>query len=206
MTADQIIESEFAEALGSTVSGTLQFLNGASDLEIKGDWLTSDLYRAHFSGHLPDVTTNDGTVSVTYPRRPFVRRRHGAVSLNASVSWSIDINRGGAEINADLTRIRLRSFVIQGGASNVTLLLGEPSGVVRLSFDGGVSALTVVRPRAVPAIARIRRGAAAIHFDGQEMDAVGGALQLTTPEADQKSDRYEIDVLGGATSLRVTTA
>jgi hypothetical protein len=85
-------------------------------------------------------------------------------------------------------------------------VLGEPSGTVRVSFGGGVTELTVVRPRGVATIARIRRGAAAVHFDGQEMDAVGGAVQLTTPEADQKPDRYEIDVLGGATSLRVTAA
>lgn len=203
---DQITEAEFAEVLGSTVSGTLQFPNGASDLEIRGEWLTSDLYRAHFSGHLPDVRTVDGTVSVTYPRRPFVRRRHGAVTLNASVSWSIDIDRGGAAISADLGRIRLRSFAVQGGANDVMLVLAEPSGTVPISFAGGVSALTVVRPRGVPAIVRVRRGAAAIHFDGQEMEAVGGALQLTTPDADQKADRYEIDVLGGATSLRVSTS
>ncbi len=55
--------------LGNVENGRLVVPAGVSRLTLRADDSMDDLYRAHFDGPMPDVKTNDGVVTIRYPRR-----------------------------------------------------------------------------------------------------------------------------------------
>ena len=50
---------------------------------------------------------------------------------------------------------------------------------------------------------RIAGGASKLTFDEQRLGAVGGETQLASPGAERASDRYEIEIGGGASELTI---
>lgn len=199
-------EGQFATALGSLKSGRLLFANGAARLTLRADSSMSDLYQANFEGTPPKVEVDDGTVTFRRSRRfqLFDSRKHSEeVTVNATIPWEIDVRGGGAQTNADLSGLELTSLVLKGGISELTLTLPEPSGVVPIRLFGGASKVSIHRPAGVEARLSMKGGASKLTFDEQSFDALGGKVRLQSPGYDEASDRYEIEVSGGASELTV---
>lgn len=205
MAKDQ--EQQFSEALGSVTKGLLKFVGGASELTLGAEEKNSeDLYRGRFAGLVPEVRTAGGVVTVRYPRRlhPFSFRRHdGQLTVNASVPWAVEIDGGAGRVTADLSSLELTRLDLGGGASHVSVVLPRPSGTVRIRIGGGASNVSLRRPQDVPARVKVTGGASHLTLDSQHLDAAGGGLELATPEFESADDRYDIEVLGGASSLTV---
>ena len=200
-------EGVFATPLGSLESGRLVFANGAFRLNLRADSGMDDLYRATFEGTPPKVEVRDGTVTFRYSSGLgglFNWRSHPVeITLNAAVPWEVEVRRGAARTEADLTGLELTSFVLKGGISDLTLTLPEPSGVVPIRLSGGVSKVSIRRPAGAEARLSVKGGAATLTFDEQSFDALGGKVRLQSPGYDEASDRYEIEVSGGASALTV---
>lgn len=198
---------EFSAPLGSAGSGRLVFANGTSRLALGAASGTDDLYRARFEGTAPKVKAEEGTVTFRYPRRFFGlldwRSQPGEVALNPAVPWEVEVRGGAYRIEADLSGLRLTSFVLKGGFSDCTLELPEPSGVVPVRLSGGASKASIRRPSGVEARLSVKGGVSRLHFDGQGFDAVGGKVRLQSPGYDGASDRYEIEVSGGASEISI---
>jgi DNA-binding MarR family transcriptional regulator len=200
-------EGEFATPLGSVESGRLVFANGASRLTLRADSGMDDLYRARFERVAPKVKVEDGTVTFRYSRRlggPFDLRSHpGEVTLNAAVLWEVEVRGGAYKIEANIGNVELTSFVLKGGISDLSLTLPKPSGVVPVRLSGGASKVSMHRPAGVEARVSVKGGAATLTFDEQSFDAVGSKVRLQSPGYDGASDRYEIEVTGGASELAI---
>ncbi len=97
----------------------------------------------------------------------------------------------------------LSSFVLKGGISDLDLTLPEPSGVVPIRLSGGASKVGIRRPAGVEARVSMKGGASKLTFDEQNLDAVGGKVRLQSPGYDGASDRYEIEVSGGASEVTI---
>jgi DNA-binding MarR family transcriptional regulator len=198
---------QFSAPLGAEESGRLVFANGISRLTLGAVAGTDDLYRARFEGPLPKIRVQDGVVTLRYSRRfggLFDRRDHpGQVMLNAAVSWEVEVRGGAYRVEADLGGSKLSSFVLKGGISELALTLPEPSGVVPVRLSGGASKVGIRRPAGTEARLDVKSGAAKLTFDEQSFDAVGGKVRLQSPGYDGASDRYEIEVSGGASELTV---
>ena len=86
----------FAAPLGSSSSGHLLFVCGASNVTIHADPSMEDLYRARFEAQVPIVRVKGGTVSIVYARFPrfgqldSLLEPRAQVTLNASVTWHIE--------------------------------------------------------------------------------------------------------------------
>jgi DNA-binding MarR family transcriptional regulator len=196
----------FATPLGSVKSGRLVFANGTYRLTLRAASGMDDLYRARFEGAAPKVKVEDGTVTVRYSRRfkLFSLRRHSEeVTLNAAVPWEVEVRGGAFEIEADLGGLGLSSFVLKGGARDLALTLPEPSGVVPVRLSGGASKVGIRRPAGVKARMSVKGGVSKLTFDEQHFDAVGGKVRLQSPGYDGATDRYEIEVSGGASEITV---
>lgn len=195
----------FASPLGRLESGRLVFANGASRLTLRAGSGMDDLYQARFEGPAPKVNVEDGVVTFRYSRRfggLFDWRSHpGEVTLNAAVPWEVEVRGGAAQNDVDLSGLNLTSFVLKGGISDLTLTLPEPSEVVPIRLSGGASKVGIHRPAGVEARLNVKGGAATLTFDEQSFDAVGGKVRLQSPGYDGGSDRYEIEVSGGASEL-----
>ena len=199
-------EGEFSIPLGSAEGGRLVFANGASRLILRAASGMDDLYRARFEGTAPKIEVQDGTVTFRRSRRFQLfdsRRQSEEVALNAAVPWEIEVRGGAARTAADLGGLELTSFVLKGGISDLTLTLPEPSGVVPIRLAGGAAKASIRRPAGAAARISVNGGVSKLTFDEQSFDALGGKVRLQSPGYDEASDRYEIEVSGGASELTV---
>lgn len=200
-------EGGFSAPLGSVENGRLVFAKGADRLTLRASSGMGDLYRGRFEGSVPKVDVENGTVTFRYSRRfggLFESRDHpGEVTLNAAIPWEVEVRGGAYKVEADLGRLELTSFVLKGGIIELDLTLPEPSGVVPVRLSGGASKVSIRRPAGVEARLNVKSGAATLTFDEQSFDAVGGTVRLQSPGYDEATDRYEIEVSGGAIELTV---
>lgn len=197
---------DYTAPLGSITHGRLQFVRGAANVTLSVDSSMEDLYGARFDGPLPEVHAQDGAVTIRYPRtfHPFDwRKRAAEVTLNGSIPWQIEFRGGLSRLDADLSELRLGSFEVIGGASGVAVTLPRPSGTVWVRVSGGASDVTIHRPAGVAARVRVGRGASKLTFDDQHFGAIGGETRLQRPDYDGATDRYNVEVTGGASRLTV---
>jgi hypothetical protein len=153
------------------------------------------------------------TVTVHYPRMARLRdlrallgpRPGGEVALNGSIPWYVRVHGGTAHTTFDLSRVALYAIELDGGVSQVAVVLPAPSGTVPVRVAGGVHELTVLRPAGVAVRVRVGHGAKDLTLDDQHFGAVGGSTRWQSPGYDQASDRYDVAVYGGADTLTVHT-
>jgi uncharacterized protein (TIGR02246 family) len=206
-------DAELAAPLGQATSGRLVLKPGAARLTVRGDPTMTDLYRASFDTPAPTVRVQGGTVTVHYPRMARLRdlrallgpRPGGQVALNGSIPWYVRVHGGTAHTTFDLSRVALYAIELDGGVSQVAVVLPAPSGTVPVRVAGGVHELTVLRPAGVAVRVRVGHGARDLTLDDQHFGAVGGSTRWQTPGYDQASDRYDVAVSGGADTLTVHT-
>lgn len=200
-------DGSFAIPLGSVKSGRLVFATGASRLTLRAGTGMEELYRARFEGTPPKVEVEDGTVTFRYSRRFQLlgdwRKHSEEVALSPAVPWEVEVRGGAARTEADLGGLELSSFVLKGGTSDLTLMLPEPSGVVPIRLSGGASKVSIRRPAGTEARLSLKGGASELTFDEQSFDTLGGKVRLQSPGYEGATDRYEIEVSGGASELTV---
>lgn len=198
---------DFSAPLGATERGQLVFANGASQLTFRVGSSMADLYRARFEGVSPKVEAKGGIVTVRYPKRLFGlvggRSQTGEITLNPAVPWAIEVRGGAYTIEADLGGVELTSFVSTSGFSEIDLTLPGPSGAVPIRLSGGASNVRIRRPTGVEARVSVKGGVGTLTFDGQRFDALGGKVRFQSPGYDGASDRYEIEIAGGASEITI---
>ena len=202
-------EANMDVPLGDVSKGTLTLLSGVPRLSIASDASMSHLMRAHFERPLPEVRVKDGTVQIRYPRislRNWLfswRQPLAELTLNASIPWSIEVRGGVSNFHADLRAIQLTGLNLQGGVSNFWAALPDPSGTVSIVVGGGVSQMTVQRPRNIPVRVQVRGAASSLTVDGQHFGPSGKLPPLESPDYGQAANRYDIQISGAASNLVV---
>jgi DNA-binding MarR family transcriptional regulator len=198
--------SDFSTPLGSATRGRLVFSSGASTVTILADQTMEDLYRAHFERVVPRVQIRNGTVSIEYHGFLFLRRSGPAeITLNGSVPWVIELQSGVSKLKADLRQLQLSSLTVTGGASRIDLSLPKPLDTVVVRVSGGASRLMVLRPAGVPARIHVSGGLSKLSLDGQRSAGIGDDVRWESPTFKSASDRYDVDISGGASRVTVDT-
>lgn len=201
---------EFAAPLGNVKQAKVVFANGASRLTLQAGPRMPDLYQARFQGAAPKVDVKDAIVTFRHPKRfggLFDRRdQSGRILLNPAVSWAIEVRGGAYEIEADLTGVGLTAFRCTMGFSDITLALPVPSGEVPVRLSGGASKADIRRPAGVEARLRVTGGLNALTFDERSLDPAAGKVRLQSPGYDEASDRYDIEIAGGASEITMRQA
>ncbi len=207
------IETTTASApVGGVDKAALDLGLGASNLEVKSASLGTDLYRATFQfpkGSAPDVSVDNGTVGISdhqgFGRLAF-GRRHVSLTLNSDIPWAISVGGGATNGTLDLRLLKLTSLDVNGGANRETVDLPPPHGTVTLSISGGASNLTLHRPSGTPVSVQISGGASNLDADGHHISAFANDQSWSTPGYDSAQDRYQVDVSGGASSVKLDQA
>ena len=125
------------------------------------------------------------------------------IALSGELAWSIEVDGGLTDLDADLRPIRLSGLTVRGGANHLRLRLPKPDGTVRVTVAGGANAVRIERPRGVPAALRIRGGASRVGFDDRRIKTVSGDLELRSDDFGGAADRYEIAFAGGTSQLEI---
>jgi hypothetical protein len=185
---------------------------GAAEVKVDGADLGDTLYKVHidYAGNKPEVSfdASSSTLSVQDSNRgfrPFFApggRRHAEISLSQAVTWAVNVSGGASRATLDLSQVKLSGVEVSGGANNVTATLGRPSGIVTINVSGGASSITIRRPQGVPVSLHASGGANSIKLDGQHRSSLGD-LDVSTSGYASATDRYEINVSGGASSVDI---
>lgn len=189
----------------AAASTRLVFPHGVANLTIRVDASMSETYRASFYGPKPNVAEEAGVISIDYPRfNPLIWGRTSAdVMISPATVWAIDIRGGVSRWDGDLREVQLKGIDIKGGVSHISLQLPRPRGSVRFHVSGGASSLTLRRPADVPARLHIGGGASRVALDDQTFGAMGGPISLETGGYSTASDRYIVEVGGGASQITI---
>jgi hypothetical protein len=185
------------------------FAGGASRVRLCGA-PQAELLRAEFFGPPPDVTEIGRMVTVSYPSlwRSWVdgwvwSRPSARIDLRAGDAWHVLFRGGAANLDADLRAVDVRSFEITGGVSGLVLALPAPKGIVPLRIRGGAVNVCILRPARAAMRVRLAGGVSSLRLDRMELGAVGGDISWESDGAADATDRYELEVDGGACDLLV---
>jgi hypothetical protein len=207
------MEREFSAPLGESTRGRLVIVSGATHLTLRADAALPTLYRARFERLVPDVWADGGTVMVKYRHIPWLDwlldLRNGwstpraEIVLNGAIPWEIDIRGGASWFEADLRGLRLDAFSLRGGVSKAEVQLPRPTGAVPIRLIGGVSDFRLHRPLGAAARTRVRGGISSFQFDAQHFGGIGGDSRWETPDSATASDRFDIAVTGGVSTMTI---
>jgi AcrR family transcriptional regulator len=192
----------YALPLTGQAHGHLILERGAVNLAIRADPALQTLYRLTCDGRPPEVEAREGTLRI--------RQRHGRrdmcdLTLAGAISWEIHLDGGAVRVAADLRALRLATLHIAGGVDRATVRLPQPTGTVPLRIDGGVRQLGVERPSTAAMRLHLNRGSSHLTLDGMHLKAVGGGADWESPDYATVSDRYTLEIGGGASDVSMTT-
>ena len=199
------------EILGSGGTGPARFafVGGASRVRVRGG-AQAELLCAAFFGPPPDVAEMGRMVTVSYPSllRNWIdgwgwARPSARIDLRAGEAWHVLFRSGASNLDADLRAVDLRSFEITGGVSGLVLALPAPKGIVPLRIRGGAANACILRPARAAMRVRLFGGVSSLRLDRMELGAVGGTTSWESDGAADATDRYELEVNGGACELLV---
>jgi hypothetical protein len=208
-TGIQILDT--AGKIGSLNHAAVQVDAGSATVTMQGSSsIGDDLFRAHieYSGRKPDVSLDSSSGELHISQNDtsgfFFQSRRFALTLQLSstVPWKIGVDTGASSNTFMLPTVHVASIDLNTGASKDDISVGAPSGTVPITINGGALTVNVHRPAGVAASVSVSGGAASLSFDGRQSKAVG-TLTAQTSDYDHASDRYQIQVDGGACNVTV---
>ena len=201
---------EVAGSAGTLKQASVRVDVGSAQITMKGMDTSEGLFSAHieYSGRKPDVnfdpSSGDLHISQGNASGFFSHDRRFVLdlALNTSVTWKITVDSGASNDTFNLSNLHVADIALNTGASREDITLGAPSGSVPITVNGGALTVAVHRPKGVAASVAVSGGAVNLTFDGRQSHAVG-TVTAQTSDYNSASDRYQIQVNGGASNVTV---
>jgi len=86
--------------------------------------------------------------------------------LNEEPIWDFDFDIGAAEINFDLSKFKVKNIDIDGGASDITITLGDNYKDTKIDIEAGVSNINIRIPKSSGCIVHTQTFLAGKQLDG----------------------------------------
>jgi hypothetical protein len=202
-----------SERLGGLSAASLDVNYGAATIDVSAGSIGDSLYQAHVdypSGENPPTISLDretGSLQIheSSSFSPFHlfggQRRHIQVTLTDQVPWSIRIGGGAASLRLDLRHLKLSKLEISGGANRLDAQLPSPKGTVLISVSGGANNVTMVAPAHAPWRVAVSGGVSAVTINGSSSGSLGGDFQQQSPDYGSATDRFDVEISGGASHV-----
>jgi hypothetical protein len=126
------------------------------------------------------------------------------VTLNAAVTWQLDLGGGTTRTVADLRGARLAGVNVTAGSDVLDQLLPRPGGNVPVRMAGGASQFLLSLPRGIQARVTAAGGAGEISLEGRDYVGVAGGSVFTTSGWTAGAAGFDIDATAGAARVAVT--
>jgi DNA-binding MarR family transcriptional regulator len=199
--------SDFSAPIGDLERGRLVVAAGTSTLMVRAATGMSDLYRANFTGSMPNVKVEEGTITIRYPQRLWLLARHqrmAEIELSTAIPWQIVIRSGGSEVTTKLGSLDLLENGANGAGSMFRIELPEPTRVVPIRLGGSGSEFTVRRPLGVAARVHLKGWGSGVVFDDQTVSGMSSDVRLQSPNYESAARRYDLEVSGTGSMITVT--
>jgi len=206
-----------AQRGGLTVA-TLDLNYSAATVDVNAADLGDRLYQVHvdYPGgeNPPTISLNheNGRLEIheTSSFSPFhlfgSNRRHIVLALTDRIPWTIQVGGGATNLSLDLRHLQLTKLEVSGGANRMDAQLPAAKGTVMLQVSGGASNLTLRAPTETQWRIGVSGGANAVTINGSTSGAFGGDFERQSPGYGTATNRYDIQISGGASHLDFRTS
>ncbi|HET9411179.1 MAG TPA: DUF5668 domain-containing protein [Candidatus Dormibacteraeota bacterium] len=199
-----------SQPAGGLAHADLEVDVGGANITVTGDAsLGDDLYQAHinYTGRPPTVSLDHSTgqlrISQSNSGFIFTNQRFTLnLRIGTKIPWAIIVNAGGTNETMALSDVKLTSMSMNTGGSNADISLGEPSGVVPITFNGGGLTVHLHRPSDAAASVKVSGAGVSLSFDGRHHGGIG-SVGDSTPTA---ADRYDVQISGGGCTVTMDTS
>ncbi len=203
---------------GGLTAATLDLNYSAATVDVNAADLGDRLYQVHvdYPGgeNPPTISLNheNGRLEIheTSSFSPFhlfgSNRRHIVLALTDRIPWTIQVGGGATNLSLDLRHLQLTKLDVSGGANRMDAQLPAAKGTVMLEVSGGASNLTLRAPAETQWRIGVSGGANAVTINGSTTGALGGDFERKSPGYDTATNRYDIQISGGASHLDFRTS
>jgi hypothetical protein len=213
-------QADSSGRLGGLAAATLDLNYGGATLDIQAGNLGDSLYQAHVdypgTDNPPNISLDQesGTLEIREsssfsnfsPSHWFgPTRRHVLITLTDRIPWSIQIGGGAANQRLDLRHLQLSKLQISGGANRLDAQLPAPKGTVLIDVSGGASNVALRAPAHSEWRVAVSGGVSAVTVNGSSSGSLGGDLQQQSPAYTSATDRFDIEISGGASHIDFRT-
>ena len=186
------------------VTGTTLLTIRAADLGAAGPLLRASTQ----AGDPPPLLRESDADGTSLPGQdPLVTlsaKNASAVTVNAAVSWQLDLAGGTSRTLADLRGGQVSGVSVTAGADAISLALPRTRGRVPVRLGAGASQFLLGLPGGVPVRVTAADGAGEVSPEGQDHSGVAGGSVFTTPGWAPGAAGLDIDALAGAGRITVT--
>lgn len=120
--------------------------------------------------------------------------------LNPNPEWNINVKTGATELDFDLSKFKVRSVKLAGGAAEFNLKMGQPLATTNIKIETGMSDVTVNVPQTAACQIKSSTGLSSTSFDGFNKMSDG---TYETPGFISAKNKMFIKISGGMADFKV---
>jgi hypothetical protein len=163
-----------------------------------------------FIGGVEQSTQHEGTnlsvrldspMMVQFPFDQLPSSREWKIGMSGQIPMSLEVHAGAAEMNLNLTDLRVTDIQIETGASSTTLLLPSQAGSTRVNIKGGAASFDIRVPEGVAARIRSESAMTDIKVNSQRFSRAGGWYESSNFAS--ATNKVEIEIQMGVGSVTV---
>jgi hypothetical protein len=143
--------------------------------------------RSHHGVHMGWDNKSEKTNSATF-------------KLNPNPEWEIKVEAGAAKVDFDLTKFKIKSLKLDGGAATFNVKLGQPLAVTNVEVNAGMAEAIINIPATAACRITSDTGLASTHYEGftQTKDH-----KYETPGFDAATNKIYIKMSGAMADFKV---
>ena len=120
--------------------------------------------------------------------------------LNVNPEWEMNIETGATKLDFDLSKFKIRSLKLSGGAASFNVKLGQPLAATNLNVETGASEVTISIPQNAACRIETDSALSSTNFDGFDKREDG---HYETPGFDNAKNKIYINMSGGVSDFKV---
>jgi len=121
--------------------------------------------------------------------------------LNPNPIWEIDVETGATELNFDLSKFKVRSLKLSGGAASFHVKLGQPLATTNVEVSTGVSEVVINIPQNAACSITTDSGLSSNQFDGFTKKSDDN---YETPGFANAKNKLRLKISGGISDFKVS--
>jgi hypothetical protein len=122
------------------------------------------------------------------------------IKLNTNPVWDIDVSTGAAHLNFDLSKFKIKSLSLNGGAASFDVKLGEPFSTTNIEVATAASKIVISVPKGAACRITANTGLSSSEFDGFSKKSDN---DYETDGFDAAKNRILIHMSGGISHFEV---
>ncbi|RWY55594.1 LiaI-LiaF-like domain-containing protein [Mucilaginibacter gilvus] len=205
-------ESNFTEAYAPAItSARINISGGASEYTIKDttgqlfDAVTKEFYNKYDYTH----SLENGVFVANLKMRDQKgkdfhwdsdKMNSAVIKLNTAPEWDINVKTGASALDFDLSKFKIKSLTINGGAASFEVKMGQPLATTNIDVSTGVSGVTILVPKDAACSVNTSSGLSSNNFEGFDDK---GNNRYETPGFYAAKNKMVIHLKGGLSGFEV---